>query len=85
MGERLGTRVSPPLPPSPGEVVEVQVTEAREALHGRDERLGEQALRGVLAVPGDVGSRDGALRGLARALVRCPWTGGGGVRGSAAV
>ncbi|MFJ2565809.1 hypothetical protein ACIO02_23115 [Streptomyces sp. NPDC087568] len=28
--------------------------EAREALHGRDEQPREQALRGVLAVPGDV-------------------------------
>ncbi|MFF9363786.1 hypothetical protein [Streptomyces griseoluteus] len=30
------------------------MTEAGKALHGRDERPGEQALRGMLAVPGDV-------------------------------
>ncbi|MFF9606699.1 hypothetical protein ACF1GY_31160 [Streptomyces sp. NPDC014684] len=30
------------------------MTETRKALHGRDERPGEQALRGALTVPGDV-------------------------------
>lgn len=52
------------------------MTEACEALYGRDERPGEQALCGVLAVPGDVVVDDLVVGGGAVAPVQHLLAGG---------